>query len=495
MLLFLPFLIGNFYSTNALEASKTIGIMRKTGTINIANNIQQVEFSLIIKTGNLEDPVLTWLSECQNKLASVLEIPAIKNPDSILTFGALSASVSQATEQSIKLISNIHQYKQAGKPTPQLRQCAGTIEDNVRDIVFMYKETLSSSYESLNPLWTVSDVKPKSVGFTTITNFYANIRSAAYDMRDHLEKLLHMLEALTSGVLNPALLANIQEHSCVDISAFDNIILRGCKKIDIGIYCELSVQIFGGVTQYNRYSPISYQGVEVRVPPNAYVVKGTDNDDTGLLYCDGEFLSTINRCKFQHWEDVKYLFSKDAATILKNCNFTFKTPNLPMQLPDQSILIQDSSYDLTISNLDGINPVSLENLSPFIVSLNKNSRLNIDKDRVHIQYRGFLETAPTNLQVSIFNETFIAAMHLRALQQTLWELNWEQLLYFGLLLLQVVVAPVAIVTCAISIYTIFKSVKRRRRRKKDRQMSLKSLNTNYKENKRYNKKHAQMSKH
>ena len=106
----------------------------------------------------------------------------------------------------------------------------------------------------------------------------------------------------------------------------------------------------------------------------------------------------------------------------------------------------------------------------------------------------FLETAPTNLQVSIFNETFIAAMHLRALQQTLWELNWEQLLYFGLLLLQVVVAPVAIVTCAISIYTIFKSVKRRRRRKRDRQMSLKSLNTNYKENKRYNKKHAQMSK-
>jgi len=77
MLLCLLFIIGNFYSTNALEPSKTIGIMRKKGTINIANNLNQVAFSLLIKTGNLEDPVLTWLSECKNKLASVLEIPAI----------------------------------------------------------------------------------------------------------------------------------------------------------------------------------------------------------------------------------------------------------------------------------------------------------------------------------------------------------------------------------------------------------------------------------
>jgi len=85
MLLFLLLIFGNLYSANALEKSKTIGIMRKTGSINIANNLNEVSFSLLIKTGNLDDPVLTWLSESENKLASVLEIPAIKNPDSILT--------------------------------------------------------------------------------------------------------------------------------------------------------------------------------------------------------------------------------------------------------------------------------------------------------------------------------------------------------------------------------------------------------------------------
>ena len=73
--------------------------MRKTGTINIANNINQVEFSLLIKTGNLEDPVLTWLSECQNKLASVLEIPAIK-------IRTVSLHLGLSVHLSLRLLSN-----------------------------------------------------------------------------------------------------------------------------------------------------------------------------------------------------------------------------------------------------------------------------------------------------------------------------------------------------------------------------------------------------
>jgi hypothetical protein len=92
-----------------------------------------------------------------------------------------------------------------------------------------------------------------------------------------------------------------------------------------------------------------------------------------------------------------------------------------------------------------------------------------------------------NVITSNFNASTILAMHVKALKQT--GLNWGEIFKYAALVLQIVVLPVALTTCSISIYAIIKDIRRRRKKNKRARIDKKyALRRNFELNKKVARK-------
>jgi hypothetical protein len=82
-------------------------------------------------------------------------------------------------------------------------------------------------------------------------------------------------------------------------------------------------------------------------------------------------------------------------------------------------------------------------------------------------------------------------MHVKALKQT--GLNWGEIFKYAALVLQIVVLPVALTTCSISIYAIIKAIRRRRKKSKRARIDKKyALRRNFELNKKVARKVRRM---
>jgi hypothetical protein len=419
---------------------------------------------MTILTGKNDDPLEKWLSDSADKIKSVLSMPGIlSSEDSLSNFGSQSAGIESSLNDSIKYLTIISKYRGPGIPVPETTICAGQVADNIKGYVFQTKETVTNSHGTLDLQWTQNDILPKTTAYSNLVNFYNDVRAVVQDLESKLETHLQMMESLTSGQVTPHLTAKIQELSCVPEAEFDRVQMETCMKVDTGLYCTFYVSTYSATTTYKRYIPVNYNGIEVKLPNHNIVVKSSETDEQGLLYCDKPPVYSINSCSFQNWDPIKHLFERDPFLAIQNCNFTFADIPLPLQTYDYSVFIMDPLLELSINPSQGTPPIPIPNQSPMIVSFFKDNFLSLDKDRLHISFKGALAADTFRIQVSVFNETLLSLMYDKALKQTFGEIDWNKVFNYGMAILQMVVAPTAVFTCGISFYAIMRSMCRRRK--------------------------------
>jgi ABC-type protease/lipase transport system fused ATPase/permease subunit len=80
-------------------------------------------------------------------------------------------------------------------------------------------------------------------------------------------------------------------------------------------------------------------------------------------------------------------------------------------------------------------------------------------------------------------------MHEKALRDAVRDMDWNNIFRYLSFIIQVLVMPVAVTSCSLSLYAVVRSVLSRRRRKKKEKMAQKyNLRRNYEMNKRMAKK-------
>jgi hypothetical protein len=217
------------------------------------------------------------------------------------------------------------------------------------------------------------------------------------------------------------------------------------------------------------------------------VVKGVETDDIGLIICEHEDIHPINTCKFQQDESVRFLFERDPLKLINYYNFTYADMPHPMQLHDRSVLIMDPTYELTMAAPGGAPDNNLENTSPMVLTFPKTTTLSVIKEAFHFLFKGSLENDRVIKQITLFNDTLLALMQLKALQNSAQNINWNRIFEYTMVILQLIIAPVTVLSSIISIYAIVRSIKHRRAK----MSSKKKLNNNYKVNK---SRHTNISK-
>src|SRR5450830_589110 len=168
-----------------------------------------------------------------------------------------------------------------------------------------------------------------------------------------------------------------------------DLTLNNCVKIDSGLSCEFLLNVSTNPINYEHYLPVIYDGASVELPRDHILVKAINSDEMGLINCTVTELSIVNFCTFKTWDFAKHLFKTDPILAIENNNFIFSDINEPLQLPDQSVLIMDNDYHITISsNID--TDLKITNLSPFILSFYKEGSLTLSKNKLKHSFKGSL---------------------------------------------------------------------------------------------------------
>jgi hypothetical protein len=248
------------------------------------------------------------------------------------------------------------------------------------------------------------------------------------------------------------------------------------------------VEIFLASAKYTTHIPINYNGVQVQLPENKILVKSKDND-YGLLSCP-EKENFVNDCIYQNWEHAKDIFNENPMELIEKFNFTIAEPPLPKQLKDGSVLIMDKRVKIS-TKADDQDEKNVPNESPMAISFPKTTTCLAVLGKTKLRFKGGTLDSGLNIITSSFNASTILAMHVKALKQT--GLNWGEIFKYAALVLQIVVLPVALTTCSISIYAIIKAIRRRRKKSKRARIDKKyALRRNYELNKKVARKVRRM---
>jgi hypothetical protein len=245
--------------------------------------------------------------------------------------------------------------------------------------------------------------------------------------------------------------------------------------------CELHVEIFSKLKKYGQYTPINYDGVEIELPEDIFLVKNLDNNEYGTLTCRDEPNETIQDCSFENWKPTEFIFNPDPNLAIENCNFTLKTPSLPRQLHDTSILVMDKRFKLSYKEGEAIKEIV--NVSPMIIKFAQTLTILLEGNKAKLQFKGGILKEGIEIIESIYNATHIAVMHTKALENFSYY-DWKEIFRYFTLGLQIVGIPVALTTLTASLYMIITSIiYRRKRNKKHRKEKKYALRRNFEVNK------------
>jgi hypothetical protein len=206
--------------------------------------------------------------------------------------------------------------------------------------------------------------------------------------------------------------------------------------------------------------------VQILLPDKKILAKSTDGT-YGLLSCRDEEEELINDCIFNPWEFTEKLMGPNPESYLYLFNFTLAEPPLPLQTVDGSVLIMDKRVRVSIR--DGqAGDKDVNNVSPMSLSFSASSTVTTILDKTKLKFK---------------------AGSLDRLRDAVRDMDWNNIFKYLSFIIQVLVMPVAVTSCSLSLYAVVRSVLSRRRRKKKEKMAQKyNLRRNYEMNKRMAKK-------
>jgi hypothetical protein len=131
----------------------------------------------------------------------------------------------------------------------------------------------------------------------------------------------------------------------------------------------------------------------------------------------------------------------------------------------------------------------INNVSPMSLSFSASSTVTTILDKTKLKFKAGSLDRGFEIVTSSLNATIISVMHEKALRDAVRDMDWNNIFKYLSFIIQVLVMPVAVTSCSLSLYAVVRSVLSRRRRKKKEKMAQKyNLRRNYEMNKRMAKK-------
>jgi len=363
--------------------NKDLGFVMFDRNITVGKNIEKYSVGVMIKVESSLETYRNAMTKLYSDITRLGKVPILK-----ATSGQTLPLKLLFDNIKLKQTMIEHQFKQIStysnakneRNIDELNACKLTIPVIAANEVEVIIDDLISSVMDLDENTKPEDVSNGTEG----KQLYLSWVYALYHYEKTLESLwektntrLIMLENLNSHIIPDRLPLMLVGTTCSNAQGRESLDVLECEKTPKGLYCQISIKSQVKSETMQRYTMINYNGIELALPiEGAFLVK--INEKTwGILKCEYDEFTTTDLDEFADCRFINYhnpctenILEQKIDPILKNCNFTYKTPHIAT-LTAEGTLIQGKYV-----SAKEIEPTTMKTLAilkekpPFFISTN-----------------------------------------------------------------------------------------------------------------------------
>jgi hypothetical protein len=189
------------------------------------------------------------------------------------------------------------------------------------------------------------------------------------------------MDLMVNKQLDAEVLVGIQQKDCVLKGEIEKTNILSCEKTKLGLLCILETTVLTSHQNFDYYSLINYEGIQLKFEEGQYLVKQGTTWFT--LKCKNDFDDRLD--SFDTCQQIK--LDSDCSTVLKrekidpfleNCLFEKSEPT-PSEIILEGILLQGENLEIQLlDSLTDHRPDKISKAPPMIIMTNKIVRITKD---------------------------------------------------------------------------------------------------------------------
>jgi len=435
-----------------LEIPDKLGLISNVGKLKVAQTIDKVHISVTVLVNTSLTDYLAGTQKIREIVFTPRNFEKLKaNPNSTIPFYNIFFPGSLALDRMDKDFALMTMYVDPTVTSKPKYDCHSYLADPGLATFYNLATSLEWALAPLSENWSVADLAKPTVK-QQLTDFLHDAQLDLINVGKQVTEHLHILDELTAGKLPTEVITFLQRKlQCYPIGKFEKVELTDCTKVNVGLQCNIYLEIYTSDKSYDHYLTINHLRVELDIgQPTNKLVKSSNQSPFTLLSCKNTTDSQTQVCESEPWDNdcSSIIDTTDYHAISKKCNFTIKKPPPPMVTDQGGILVMNKKYNINLLR-DNVKIKAIENLSPllifsqFIVSLLHGTE--------EINFQPSQQILIEKIIYSGLNATIISLFKSKALQRAIKNLDWMTLLQYGALFVHIAIFPIALVSCAVSL--------------------------------------------
>ena len=337
-------------SSNSQNDTK-LGFLVKYKTLKTAGQTKLQKVRLLAKIGFSLDDATAELMPANTELAKLKTMKLISEENDEGRYIKRHVNfIIKEHERIITELAMLYSYSKEGIEKGDTYVCEQTVPGISKDFIKAFSSDITTTIKFMDMTRSKAQMITVDEGDSEYELLVINIfrlREILSDFRKTVKDYVYLLDNLTANRLTPDVLWYLQQTTCVEDFEEERYEIESCKKMKLGVECNIHITVFKNLKTMQQYLPISYNEYQLSVPEKAILVKD-GNDQWSALQCDEEILENeivnLGRCKFIHDMDecLKMTELNAFERIKEECSFEQKTPKAILQTED-GILVQSNA--------------------------------------------------------------------------------------------------------------------------------------------------------
>ena len=398
-----------------------------------------------------------------------------------------------------KTIVDMGKFSDNSTPEPKNYNCLLQLNEiTVRDLKDIQIK-LENYVEAVKIDQTVAQVTSNPEHYKTLVDTLLLIEAyVANELTVYINRI-DLMEGLTNGELSPRLPFLLENIDCLSPGDLQHMVVNYCDKTTNGLFCEISLNVHKIVSEYYRYLPISYNGVQFKAEHSDQILLKSMSGHWEILDCEeqtremetyetDEEIEDLTGCKiFDYQNDcTNVIETKQFEKILKHCNFTMKGDTVHIRRTSTGVLLQGD--ELSVKELDKSDKLVRAVLpSKYPVHVITNNHLAVTLNDREIILQPYYNSSERKIEYTYLTNEFLVSMEKSAKQlDLLGDLEYGDLfdLIYALLFLALIPINLGLCCCAIKNSELFITWTdaSQKKSKKNKKKQKHRTNQNFEEN-------------
>jgi hypothetical protein len=462
LILMIIFEISNSEAVqNKVESTKGLGLLLNVGKVYMKKSVINTLVGISFPSSFDFNSYVKELNKSETEIRKIIAMPALGTDRFGKTIGELIRVIGDDLDDIEKILKDMTQYHDTTAPETKEYLCKLEMSEVTISFLTDITRGIISFMKPIDLTLTEQKLIASPDIYEELYSTVLLIHEFVQEKKSHIKERLEVMNALANDFVPSQLPYLLDTLKCLQSGELEHIEIRYCDKAKTGLFCEVSVNVHKKLTEYEKFTPIVYENVQIRGHEVGQIFVQDENKHWALIDCDetidteydtNEDLDEFGECDVIPYQNecTAVVLSTEYDKILKHCNFTMRGDIIPIRRSKTGILLHGEDFlvkevdpkDSSVINI-------LQNKYPVHIVTNNNLAVTL-KDR-EILLKPYYTSTERTVQYTYLPQSFIESMKSSAKQSDLLtDIEFTHIvdLIYGLLFLLVI--PVLLTLCCCS---------------------------------------------